>query len=41
MNMASVMAQGSQVLDRSGKGDFKFTDRDFRFIVKFIAEHAG
>ncbi|WP_461482155.1 CheR family methyltransferase [Porticoccus sp.] len=41
MNMASVIPQGSHVDDMDGHGEFKLTDRDFRFIAKRIAEHAG
>ncbi|MEH6466992.1 MAG: protein-glutamate O-methyltransferase CheR [Porticoccus sp.] len=39
--MASTALQRSHSMGTSAKGDFEFTDKDFRFIVKFIAEHAG
>lgn len=41
MNMASAVSQRSQVASKSSKGDYEFTDKNFRFIVKFIADHAG
>jgi chemotaxis protein methyltransferase CheR len=41
MNMASAVSQGSQLAGKSSKGDYEFTDKNFRFIVKFIADHAG
>lgn len=41
MNMVSERPQGLRSASKSSKGDYEFTDKNFRFIVKFIADHAG
>lgn len=40
--MTSVMAQGGRVEDgMEARGEYRLTDRDFRFIAGYLAEQAG
>ncbi len=39
--MNTVVNQDRAYFEKKSQGEFKFTEKDFRFIVKYIAEHAG